>query len=261
MNVKLLLASLFILTLVLGVAGVLVYYESLKPLRLVASCTNVSSVMDKVKYLQYNATDESGTHYIVKVTNNPSTRSGTVELYVNGTKTETLKYKYGERLESLTIYYSNGTVRSVKGLQVYSYEDMFYTSINLKYNSTTGAVRASIFPGIGPLYGICFVSKATDVNWDYYASLRKPRSMPLQPMKVDIGFGKTNFQGEKLDSVVVKLSRNTVSLPNKWFLPIYTAEIVDYHGVPVAVYYQVAVYSTNYVNTIAMQTMSIQTVK
>ncbi len=259
MDAKVIIAALFVLTLILGVAGVIIYYQALAPLRDVAQCTGIGSVLDRISFLEYNATDSSGKIYLVKVNNNPTKKEGTIEFFINGTKNLTLTYKYtNTEVSYLEFNYTNGTTKTVKGLQAYEYAEAFYTSISFYYNKTSGVTKATVFPGVGPVYALCFIGKATGINWNYYASLRKPRTQPLEPMQVNVAFGKTNFGNTTYRSILLSLRGAVENPPNKWYIPQYTFYIIDYNGIPLAVFYQATIASpTNYLNTLAFNTISI----
>ncbi|MCE4628139.1 MAG: hypothetical protein F7C34_03205 [Desulfurococcales archaeon] len=234
MNIKLLIVSLFVLTVISAVVGVTIYYSSLDPVRLLAGCTGVDSVLDKIETLNYTITDAEGNVYRVIVRNNPTSNSGTAELFRGDNLSLTIEYKYSTRLESITLKYPNGTVESYEGINASVYEEPFYTSLIFDYNQSSGSVRVEPFPGIGPVYLLCYVGKAADINWAQYASLRKPRTAAYGLVDVSMSFGKTEFKGKEYNSIVIQISRRG-AITNKWVLPVYAAALIDYKGVPVSV--------------------------
>ena len=258
MNIKLVIASLFVLTIISAVVGVAIYYESLSPIRLVSRCSKVGDVLDKVTYLEYNVSDMQGNKYVIKVDNNPSTRSGTVEMYSGGNLVMKVEYKYEDRLKYIKITYQNGTNKTYQGLDASKYEEPFYTSINLQYNQSSGAANISVFPGVGPLYLPCFVGKAAQINWKYYASLVKPRNLPYGLVDVSINFGKTKYKGQEINAVVVQITRRG-AIQNKWILPVYNLALADMNGVPVAVSMSVDVLTPQGGGTLIFHVLDLKT--
>lgn len=258
MNAKLIIAALFILMVILGVTGVVLYYKSLAPLRDVKECTTVGDVLDRVKYLEYNITDQAGNFYLVKVYNDPATRSGTIEYYGNNTLIAKASYTYGTRLESFSIsYLDTNTSINASGTNIYIFEDKFYTSLNMTYNETVGITGAEPFPGIAPIYMICYVGKANDINWDYYASIIKPRNYTLGVMDVQVSYAKTLFLGEETDALLVRLVRRGTAI-NMWTYPLYEFVLVDYNGLAVANTIIVDIAMPQYTNTFVFHLVDIQ---
>ncbi len=234
MNIKLLIVSLFVLTVISAVVGVTIYYSSLDPVRLLAGCSGVDSVLDKISTLNYTITDTEGNTYRVVVKNNPASKSGTAEMFQGGNLSLKIEYRYSARLESITLEYPNGTTKTFEGINASVYEEPFYTSLIFDYNQSSGSVRVQPFPGVGPVYLLCYVGKAVDINWAQYASLRKPRTTAYGLVDVSMSFGKTEFKGEEYNSILIQISRRG-AIANKWVLPVYAASLIDYNGVPVSV--------------------------
>ncbi len=258
MNAKLIIVSLFVIMVILGVVGVFVYYQSLAPLRDVRDCGTIGDVLDRVSYLEYNITDKEGNYYLVKLNNDPSSHSGKIEYYKNAKLVATAQYSYSNRLDSFSIHYveSNTTI-NVSGNQAYVFEDKFYTSLNITYNESQGITYAEPFPGVAPLYLVCYVGKATDINWSYYANIRKSRDFTYGIMDVRVSSAKTLFMGEETNAVVVSLVRRG-GAPNMWALPIYQFVLVDYNGLAVANSIVVDIATPTYANTFTFQLVSIQ---
>ncbi len=233
-NIKLVIISLFVLTLILGLSGLYVYYESLKPLRLVKNCNTIADVLDKITYLEYNVTDSQGHSYLVKVKNDPEAKTGTIEYFYNGTKNATITYKYSNKLDYLEIRYENGTVKNATGLEAAAYEEAFYTSLMLEYNQTSGSASAKFFPGIAPVYMTCYIGKALNITWDYYADLVKPRKQAFGLVDVSVNYGKTNYKGEEVNVVILQIARRG-AIVSKWTVPVYEIALTDMGNVPVAV--------------------------
>ncbi len=237
------IASLFILTLVLGVVGLYLYYSSLAPLRLVEGCSGISSVLDHVKYMEYNITDQEGNVYLVKLSNNPGNRTGKIEFYINGELNATVTYKYGSKLEYIHIEYSNGTNITAKGINATAYyEEPFATSLVFKYNETAAqptptpggqaqTVEIHPFPGIAPVYMHCFLGKALQIDWRQYAGLIKPRNQTPGIVNVYVSFGKTNFSGTQINSLILSISRR-LSISGKWSIPVYNMVVAKIDSVP-----------------------------
>ena len=261
LGAKALIALLFTLMVVLGVAGLFIYYQALEPLRLVARCSGPASVLDKVTYLEYNITDSNtNITYIVKVTNDPAGRSGTgVLLAPNGSKLVEASYKYSDTgLTSISIRYANGSTVNATGIGAARFEEAFYTSLVFNYNQTSGNATISLFPGIAPVYFTCYLGRATNISWQYYASIRKPRTPPTGMVTVEPTFGTAKYKGGEVEAVILTIAR-TGAVVNKWTIPTYTIVLTDINGVPAALTIVVDVRLPNNPRTYTMGLIDLQT--
>ncbi len=230
-KIKLMIIISFAVMIISAAIGVAVYYSYLQPFRVAANTGNLEDVLSHVTYLEYNATDQDGNVYLVKLWNNPSNKSGKAELYVNNQLNYTFYYSYsGTGLSYGKIEYANGTVREYAGADVVLIEDYFLTSLAYSYNQQNNTVdEFKPFPGVGPVYLHKFLADRVQLDWSTMASITKTGELsPL--VDVRVGAGDVKLMGETLSGATVTLVPKVISPPTPWARLIYSLVIVDYNG-------------------------------
>jgi len=228
-NAKALIIASFAVMFVLGVAGVILYYQQLEPIRLIANSGPPGEVLDRITYLEYAARDLQGNEYTVKLYNDPATRSGKGELYSGGELLYILYYRYGD--EGLTAAWKtlpNGTLLSnYTGGFLLAAEEAFFTGINFTVNDTAGTVLSyEPFPGAAPVYAPQYLAPYLNIDWNYYASIVKPRTQPGNLVIVNAFPATVNYMGSEVNGIVVTILPNVVNPPNKWAATTITMSIV-----------------------------------
>ncbi len=206
---KPLLMVLLALTLFSAVGGAAVYYMHLSVLRSLAEPLSLGESLDRVEYLEYEVIigDE---RYLVKVYNDPGTRSGVSEIYREDTLLYKIRYTYGENtLLSITMERPDGSTEDLDPVQ---YEEAFFTSVSLE-TGPGGELTASPFPGVGPLQAAFFVTRSMGVNWDSFIK----GTGPGVPVNISVEFrGVETPLGTSRGVHVTITPQNPVLAINQW---------------------------------------------
>lgn len=230
-KIKMIIIISFAATLVSAVVGVAIYYSYLHPFRVAAHTGNLEEVLSHVTYLEYNATDQDGHKYLVKLWNYPSNKSGKAVLYTDNNLTYTLYYQYsGPGLTYGKIVYSNGTVQEYKGADVVMIEDYFLTSLEFSYDSQNNTVYAfKPFPGIAPVYLHKFLQERVQIDWSKVGKITRQNEIsPL--VDVRVGAGSVKLMNKTLNGATVQVIPRVVGAPTPWAQVLFSLAIVDYNG-------------------------------
>ncbi len=235
LTAKTLIILLFVLTLASGIVGAYIYFSYVGPVEKLeeGNIPTLSQVLDRIDEIEYSITVNE-TSYIVKLDNDPGTRSGVAELYyANGTLVYKIKYKYSdELLESVTTIYPNGTTKE-ENPQVY--EPYFKTGIYLRLAGQKAEMGPA--PGIGPAYLIYYLTDELDIDW---RALTSPRGgQPSQLVDINVVPSDVEFMGETVRGVTLGLiPTNPLFSPTVWGMPEYTIDLVVANDIVVAPYYK-----------------------
>lgn len=232
-KIKMMIIISFAVMLVTALVGVAIYHSYLHPFRLAAGTGNLEDALSHLSYLEYNATDQNGTVYLVKLWNYPSNKSGRAELYVNQVLNYTFYYTYsGSGLTYGRIEYSNGSVKEYKGADVVLIEDYFLTSLEYSYNSQNNTVDVfKPFPGVAPIYLQKFLYDRVQLDWGKIGAITKTGEIsPL--VDVRVGAGDVKLMGKTLSGVTVTIIPKVAGPPTPWARLVYSLVIVDYNGKP-----------------------------
>ena len=231
-KIKAIIISSFILVIISASIGVAIYYSYLSPFRALAREGSLGGLMAHVTYLEYNATDQDGANYLVKLWNNPSGENGKAELYKEGSLQYTLYYNYtANGLTGAKIVYPNGTVKDYTGAKVVAIEDYFLSSIEVEMNATSNAVLGfKPFPGIGPVYLPLFLKDRAQIDWSQLAHITR-RPEPSRLMDVRIGSGSVKLLGGTLKGATVIITPRVINPPNVWTKLSYTMFLAKYRGI------------------------------
>jgi len=235
-NAKALIIASFVVTVALGVAGVILYYQQLEPLRLVANSGPPGTILDRVTYLEYTARDLQGNEYTVKLYNDPAARSGRGELYSAGELLYIIHYRYDDNgLVAAWKTFPNGTLAfNYTGGFLVAAEEAFFTGLNYTVNDTAGVVLSyEPFPGAAPVYAPQYLAPYLNIDWNYYASIVKPRTQPSNLMIVNVFPATVNYLGREVGGIVVTITPNVVNPPNKWAATSITLSLVADGGLAV----------------------------
>ena len=229
MNIKALIVGSFILMLASAVVGVAIYYSYLEPFRVLAEIKQPGPVLDKVTYIEYRGNKIGGGDYLVKVTNDPTTRSGKAELYVNGTLAYTFYYTYADYgLKSAYIEYPNNTRYEYQGGLVVEAEAAFLTGLDFVMDTQNFTlVKFEPFPGVAPVYLLPFIGHTLEIDWKVLGSITGGGMGQASPL-VDVQFGTVtvNYKGEEVDTIIIYIPRSLANPPNQWGYASYTATVV-----------------------------------
>lgn len=233
LTAKTLIISTFILTVILAVVGLYIYYSYSGPIHVLANGVQpFGQVMDRVKYMEYNVTEGNET-FIIKVSNSPETRSGQIDVYKAGNLVYTLEYSYDDNgLKSASIVYPNGTISD---LDTVAYDESFKTSLELTLAGE--ASKLTHKPGVGPVYAIFFLTDSIGINWK---SLVDPKATepPSTFVRVDAVPADINTTwGVMRGTVITMVPEQQTGIlppPSPWALVTFQFNIVDYNGLLVA---------------------------
>ncbi|MCE4603716.1 MAG: hypothetical protein F7B20_01975 [Aeropyrum sp.] len=159
------LAAVFVaLTVVSALGGIAVYYMHYNTLKAMAFTPTLGDILDDIDYLEYTV-KIGGDEYRVVVDNNPSSRSGTAELYLNGELQYTIEYEYIENaLKTLSRVDPNTGEKSP--LDVLRWEEAFLTGLVFSQGPEGEIIGVDVFPGIAPLYAPFYISGSLNIDWE-----------------------------------------------------------------------------------------------
>ncbi len=246
-DAKALIIASFIAMVVSGVAGVLYYYSSLEPFRLIAHYDSPGPVLDKVSYIEYTVEDLEGNRYTARVYNDPASRTGRAELYSgDGTLLYTFHYTYSDTgLVEAWKEYPNGTRVEFTGGLIVLAEDAFFTGVNYTIAEGNATIAAfDPFPGAAPVFLPQYLADYLQVDWGLLASLIKHRAaQPSTLMDLSIVNGRVVYNGEEVDAVIIRMQPRVLNPPNKWAAATYLLGVVvdDNAGLPVTATWSIEV--------------------
>jgi len=235
-NAKALIVASFAVTVALGVAGVILYYQQLEPLRLVANSGPPGAVLDRVTYLEYTARDLQGNEYTIRLYNDPAARSGRGELYSDGELLYVIHYRYDDNgLVAAWKTFPNGTLAfNYTGGFLLAAEEAFFTGLNYTLDQAGANVLSyEPFPGAAPVYAPQYLAPYLNIDWNYYASIVKPRTQPGNLVTVNLFPATVNYLGREVNGIVVSIVPNVVNPPNKWAATTITFSLVADSGLAV----------------------------
>ncbi len=219
-DAKILIVSSFALMVVLGVIGVIIYYQQLEPFRLIASINAPGNILDKVTYIEYTVKDLEGNTYMAKLYNNPANRSGVGELYdANGTLLYKIRYTYNDNgLVSGSKILPNGTIIfNYTGGYIVELEDAFFTGVNYTISPNGTIVAYDPFPGAAPIYLPVYLADYLQIDWNLLASITKPRNVNISRLvDLNIATGKTIYNGNEVNAIIIQTEPFVLNPPNKW---------------------------------------------
>jgi len=243
-NIKLLIAASFALMLISAVVGVALYYNTLEPFRVLAQIDQPGPVLDKVSYIEYRGNKAGGGDYLVKVYNDPATRSGRAELYVDGELYYTFYYTYDDiGLTSGYVEYANGTRVDYPGGLIVEAEDAFFTGLDFQMDvGNLTLYKMEPFPGVPPVYLLPYLGKVLQIDWNALGSITGGGATQASPIS-DIQFGTTTttYKGEEVSTLAIYIQRGVTNPPNKWGFANIAATVVVNNGIVVVTEWSVEV--------------------
>lgn len=253
-NYKIVLAVSFVLMVVSAAAGLAVYYMHVSVLKSLGGQAQLGDVLDQVKTLEYRLEDPTGT-YIVKVSNEPSNRSGVIEVYKDGELVDKYYYEYGNN-QLLKLEKEVGGER--QALDPVNYEEAFLTSVRFEVQPDAGITEVRGFPGVGPIYILYYLEGVLGIDWP---SLVEPRGQAI-PVNVSIGYVRIaseagSFFGTRIVLQGQGLGAFFTPLGN-WGLGPLVIEAARVNGLPVAVKFQYTVIQEVGETTISWELISLE---
>ncbi len=258
LTAKTLIISTLILTIVLALVGLYFYYSYSGPIHTLASgVPQFGQVMDKVTYMEYNVTDRNET-LIVKVSNDPATRSGQIEVYKAGNLLYKLEYSYDDNgLKSASIVSPNGTVNE---LDPVAYDEVFKTSLELTLAGEASELQHK--PGVGPVYAIFFLTDSIGINWKNLVD-PKATEPPSAFVRVDAVPADINTAWGTMRGTVVTLTpeqqTGILPPPSPWALVTFQFNMVEYNGLLVASSYTAVIVTPQDEYRVSVKLMELET--
>ena len=220
------LAVLAALTLISAAGGATVYYMHLSVLRSLSSPLSLGESLDMIEYLEYRIVI-GGEEYTVKIYNDPESRSGTAELYRSGQLLYTVNYSYGENTLISLEMVKDGEVTTLDPVE---YEERFLTSLSLT-SGPAGELSAEPFPGIAPLQGVFYITRAMGVNWDSFIR----GTGPGVPVTINVDFvGVETPLGSSRGIHVSIVPQNPALAISVWMKGIFSFELARIDGLLIA---------------------------
>ncbi|MEM4770188.1 MAG: hypothetical protein QXL49_01155 [Acidilobaceae archaeon] len=226
--IRIIVVSMFILTLLSAISGLWIYHSYISPLRGLAEKPSIGDILDKVTKISYTMTF-NGEIYIVEVSNNPTVRSGFIRLtYSNGSIVE-YTFNYTKNLVLIRILKPqyNTTLLNPR-----EYGEAFATNIRFIQDQGGNVIGVEPFPGIAPLYALHYIGNATLIDWE---SLYNPRAQH-RPQNIQYLFTTINLGGETYRGVEILIQPlyNILTQTLKWYSVEVHAKIANIRGIVTA---------------------------
>ncbi len=255
LSYKSIIVASFALMILSALAGVAVYYMHVSVLKSLGGPAQLGDVLDRVSYMEYRLEDPTGT-YTVKVNNDPASRSGTIEVYKDGSLVEKYYYEYGNN-QLLKLEREAGEQREV--LDPVDYEEAFLTSVRFEVQPDAGITQVRGFPGVGPVYILYYLEGVLGVKW---ASLLEPRGQrPL--VNVNMEYVRVSSEAGSFFGVRIVIQGQgplAVLTPlGNWGLGPMVIEAAKVKGIPVAVKFQYTVIQETGEETVSWELVSLET--
>ncbi len=247
--------ALFVATIAIGSVGLLYYYYYRQLLLSIGRTTLSPGTLDRVSSLSYNIyVSPAGRTYTVTMINDPANSTANIYLYdPQGQLLEVVQVHYNSTSITLVrltrlIYTSTTSRSSLNFTTVYAGSNLslvtpaLYISANVTSNPLTGGYVLAPFPGLVPLYGTSFFTSYYNISWTSLASGGEPSTMAtIQYAFTPVKFDGTEYRGV---SLLVAPQSSYLGVSGAYTM---AADIINYHGVPVAVQITISTGGANYI--------------
>ncbi len=214
---KPLVAVLAALTAASAVGGAAIYYMHVSVLNTLAEPPSIGESLDKVRYMEYTIRI-GGDEYLVKIYNEPGSRSGRAEIYRGGELLYTVNYRYGENSLVSAEMVKGGEAETLDPVE---YEEQFITSVKVTV-TPAGNIEAEPFPGIAPLQAVFYITRAMGVNWDSFIR----GTGPGVPVNINVDFrGVETPLGSSRGILVSIVPQNPALAASVWLKGPFTFEL------------------------------------
>jgi len=245
----------FVLMVVSALSGLAVYYMHVSVLKSLGGQAQLGDVLDRVVTLEYRLEDATGV-YQVKVSNDPATRTGTIEVYKEGELVEKYYYEYGNN-QLLKLEREVGGQR--EALDPIDYEEAFLTSVRFEVQPDAGITQVRGFPGVGPVYILHYLEGVIGVDWP---QLLEPRGATL-PININIEYVRISSEaGTFFGTRIVVQGQGPLAVLTplgNWGLGTIIIEAAKVGGLPVAVKFQYIVVQDVGEETVSWELVSLET--
>ena len=243
------------LMVVSALSGLAVYYMHVSVLKSLGGQPQLGDVLDRISSLEYKLEDPTGT-YTVKVSNDPATRTGTIEVYKEGELVEKYYYEYGNN-QLIRLEREVGEQR--EALDPVDFEEAFLTSVRFEVQPDAGITQVRGFPGVGPVYILYYLEGVIGVDWP---QLLEPRGV-APPVNVSVQYVRVSSEaGSYFGARIIIQGQGPLAVftpLGNWGLGPIVIDAAKIGGLPVAVKFQYTVIQETGEETVSWELVSLET--